>query len=995
MALNNHVENFTLDMAPGGIAPVLNVSQGDTGRAYTADMYWGGASYDVSGLTVRLRGRKRDNTVFDYALPAPSGTKVAFDLKDKEQVAIIPGNVECELVFTDSNSRVVGTANFVIIVEESPYDPNAISESEVTGLVDLISDQIGGAVDDWMETEAPTSPEFAAAMQTATDTYLDENGVVINYDDIIGTEPIDALLNKTVCTCTWEQGGIDINNGRDADGTTRIRTSNYIDAAYPIEVSFPSNFKISYRVYDANGTFVSSSDWINGGLYLGPQSGQKYRLVVAYTNNATITPDAAADVVVNAFEYTDETLSVGGRPADAKVTGDYLDKVNGDVLALTGVKDFSFEWEQGNLYTSDGSPMGTDSNRIRTTDYFTKDYPVKIIFPETMSISYREFDANGNFVFSSDWITVPTIFSFENGKKYKFTARYNSNADLSPSDGSDIFGEACSDITEVIGTNEKHLAWEEGTISTDGSIGVNATRVRTQGYIDAISLITFEIPQGLKVSFRKYDNEYNYLTYSDWNTEAIELQAGYKYRLVAAFTNNANIMPSDVANEIVETFYQLHAVVDNMPIPAEITKTNSVLGNISIRAAKTIQFSDGTPPFIDWYLIHNISGDFYRTKDFETKEYLFSFSPPSGKLADWSAGITANNDILFVADAAGLSDSNGRLNDANRINPVCFLASENYSTMHTIDFGTAKKPCGWLENVGFCVLPNGNIVFCEYTRGTVKTANVWLVDTSDITDATNWTVTWSHDIVDLEADSNNGMKHCHEVQFDFFTGIVYFGTGDSDAGSWTYYSTDNGATWTLLFGPNKKKCRRLNYAFTKNKVYWASDSYESFFHSFFIAERDTNGVIDIANATEVSLADAYSGINYQACYGVVYIAELGAVVMMDRMDVVGSDTLHWFCYDIATNSIKKIGEIKSVNNATNVNLGFRCKFVEWYPKDNCILVGFNPVKGSLASDTNVAALCGNEGGTTGTGATRVNNLALYINRLSDGNYSYRAGTKYC
>ena len=60
MALNNHVEKFTLDMAPGGIAPVLNVSQGDIGRTFTADMYWAGTSYDVSGLTVRLRGRKRD-----------------------------------------------------------------------------------------------------------------------------------------------------------------------------------------------------------------------------------------------------------------------------------------------------------------------------------------------------------------------------------------------------------------------------------------------------------------------------------------------------------------------------------------------------------------------------------------------------------------------------------------------------------------------------------------------------------------------------------------------------------------------------------------------------------------------------------------------------------------------------------------------------------------------------------------------------------------------
>lgn len=169
MALNNHVENFTLDMAPGGIAPVLNVSQGDTGRAYTADMYWGGASYDVSGLTVRLRGRKRDNTVFDYALPAPSGTKVAFDLEDKEQVTIIPGNVECELVFTDSNSLVVGTANFVIIVEEAPFDPNALSESDVEGLSEMVAEQVSETIDgDISAAIAPVLTRLTAVEGKAT-----------------------------------------------------------------------------------------------------------------------------------------------------------------------------------------------------------------------------------------------------------------------------------------------------------------------------------------------------------------------------------------------------------------------------------------------------------------------------------------------------------------------------------------------------------------------------------------------------------------------------------------------------------------------------------------------------------------------------------------------------------------------------------------------------------------------------------------------------------
>lgn len=258
MALNNHVEKFTLDMAPGGIAPVLNVSQGDIGRTFTADMYWAGTSYDVSGLTVRLRGRKRDNTVFDYALSAPSGSEVTFETQ--EQMTIIPGNVECELVFTDSNSRVVGTANFVFIVEESPYDPNAISESEVTGLVDLISDQIGGAVDDWMETEAPTSPEFAAAMQDATDAYLDEHGVSISYEDITDAPDfatINVHVNDLSSLATWENGKYVVPTTGAVENNSTFSASD----ALPVTGGKPYTIKAHAQVYcawyDTNGDYIS------------------------------------------------------------------------------------------------------------------------------------------------------------------------------------------------------------------------------------------------------------------------------------------------------------------------------------------------------------------------------------------------------------------------------------------------------------------------------------------------------------------------------------------------------------------------------------------------------------------------------------------------------------------------------------------------------------------------------------------------------------------
>lgn len=169
-------------------------------------------------------------------------------------------------------------------------------------------------------------------------------------------------------------------------------------------------------------------------------------------------------------------------------------------------------------------------------------------------------------------------------------------------------------------------------------------------------------------------------------------------------------------------------------------------------------------------------------------------------------------------------------------------------------------------------------------------------------------------------------------------------------------------------------------------MYWASDSYESDYHHFFIAERDSNGLIDIENATSVNLDSS----NYQACYGCVYLADVDAVVMMDRIDGNGGTTFNWYCYDIAANTVKQIGTIGTVNN-TAAFLGFRCEFVDWYPVDNAILTGFNPQVAAYNPDTNQNALCGNQAGTSGNGSTRVNNMLMHVYKTGT-NYPYRAST---
>ena len=140
MALVTH--KFKLDLTPGAARQVLYTSQGDIGRPFEADLYWNGSPWTATGTTASIRGKKPDDTVFDYTATV-SGTAVTFETT--EQMTIIPGPVECELVFT-SGDDVVASANFVLIVEDSPYNPDALSESDVYTLTELVIDAIGDAI---------------------------------------------------------------------------------------------------------------------------------------------------------------------------------------------------------------------------------------------------------------------------------------------------------------------------------------------------------------------------------------------------------------------------------------------------------------------------------------------------------------------------------------------------------------------------------------------------------------------------------------------------------------------------------------------------------------------------------------------------------------------------------------------------------------------------------------------------------------------------------
>lgn len=127
-----------LNMAPSSVRPVVYVSQYDVDtNCLFFYLYNGSDVFTIpSGSHVSISGAKPDNTLFSYTCTY-SGNKVTANLE--EQMTLVKGDVTCEISIQDYNSGlVVGSANFVLRVEESPYYKATMSKTDIDNLHDII-----------------------------------------------------------------------------------------------------------------------------------------------------------------------------------------------------------------------------------------------------------------------------------------------------------------------------------------------------------------------------------------------------------------------------------------------------------------------------------------------------------------------------------------------------------------------------------------------------------------------------------------------------------------------------------------------------------------------------------------------------------------------------------------------------------------------------------------------------------------------------------------
>lgn len=134
-------QKLNLNVIPGGVMPVVNVSQYDKGeRKLQITLYNGSSAYNVpSGATVMIQGTKPDKTGFAYNCTY-SDNVITSDIE--AQMTVLSGVVVTEVVVFVGEDRIA-SANFVLAVEPAALnDETQISETEIPDIIALATEQM-------------------------------------------------------------------------------------------------------------------------------------------------------------------------------------------------------------------------------------------------------------------------------------------------------------------------------------------------------------------------------------------------------------------------------------------------------------------------------------------------------------------------------------------------------------------------------------------------------------------------------------------------------------------------------------------------------------------------------------------------------------------------------------------------------------------------------------------------------------------------------------
>lgn len=208
-------QTYFLDMIPGeSTPPVVHVSQFDVNsRTLTFNLMKGGVAYvPDAGMSVTLDGTKPDGTAFSYPMTV-NGSAVSIDVKT--QMTVVSGHVKCEVSVSNVSGKI-GSANFILAVEEAAIDDDAISETDIPIFEDLKNQAQRAA---------------ASAEQSASDASSAASAVSSIVPSSAGT--VGQVLTKTATGADWVDDQSLPSTGTTGQILTKTATGSEWADKYP------------------------------------------------------------------------------------------------------------------------------------------------------------------------------------------------------------------------------------------------------------------------------------------------------------------------------------------------------------------------------------------------------------------------------------------------------------------------------------------------------------------------------------------------------------------------------------------------------------------------------------------------------------------------------------------------------------------------------------------------------------------------------------------
>lgn len=167
--------NTILDMRPGAVPKIIHLSQYDSDFSLVFRLH---ASFGVlnieSGTTAEIRGTKKSGTGYSASATLNTTNNTVTVTGDAQMTAVAGQNIY-EIVLI-KNNKVLGSANFVLLVERAALDADTITDASVLRELNAIVEGAETATQAAEDAEDAADRAEAAAQSLEIDDTLTQTG---------------------------------------------------------------------------------------------------------------------------------------------------------------------------------------------------------------------------------------------------------------------------------------------------------------------------------------------------------------------------------------------------------------------------------------------------------------------------------------------------------------------------------------------------------------------------------------------------------------------------------------------------------------------------------------------------------------------------------------------------------------------------------------------------------------------------------------------------